>query len=196
MLASCFGRFERALASGIVVGIVLAACTTDYQKGVDDPNFGGPSALAGQEPPGPSISSSDTGDAGGSSPFCVKAGGTIVKSDTCAVSFAKDVLGAFGRSTPNCSQANCHGGSTPQNQPPIDTNDATSTWTRFTQFQLDDKFYVNPCSNDPKASGILCNLYSADTSGACGVHMPQSGQLAADDLAKVEAWLKCGAPNN
>src|SRR5687768_4914673 len=44
-----------ALASAVVAAFVAAvtvACTTDYQKGLDDPNFGGPNALAGQKQPG------------------------------------------------------------------------------------------------------------------------------------------------
>lgn len=198
MRVATFPRVSFAVGTCVMLSAWLAACVTDYQKGLDDPSYGGPNALAGKEPPGPTLATSGgESDAGSASPLCVKAGGQLVAdAGPCDVSFSKDVLGAFARATPTCTQSVCHGGPTPLNQPRIDTADGPSTWTRFTQFQLDDKFYVNPCSTDPKGSGMLCNLLSADDPGACGVHMPQSGQLAADDLAIVEKWLKCGAPNN
>lgn len=197
LLRVSFASFaSSAVGAFVMLTAWLAACVTDYQKGLDDPNYGGPNALAGKEPPGPTLATSES-DAASGSPLCVRAGGQLVAdAGACDVSFSKDVLGAFSRATPTCTQPVCHGGPTPLNQPRVDTADGPGTWARFTQFQLDDKFYVNPCATDPTASGMLCNLLSADDPGACGVHMPQSGQLAADDLAIVEKWLKCGAPNN
>src|SRR5690349_19372330 len=81
-------------ASGVV--LVTAACTTDYQKGLDDPNFGAPNALAGQKQPGASseVATTASGDGGGgggssgSSPIvCVSTGGTLLDGGPCAVSF-------------------------------------------------------------------------------------------------------------
>lgn len=184
------------LASGV---LAVAACTTDYQLGKEDPNFGGPNALAGQRPPG--ATADNVGDAGGSSalpgskPKCVTAGGALADGGVCAVTFSTDVLGAFG--TAGCSDPNCHGGTTPRNEPRIEPSEGPAMWQEFQAFTLSNgKPYINPCSTDDKESMMGCNLYAAGTAGACGVHMPTTGQLAPDVITKVETWLKCGAPNN
>lgn len=184
------------LASGV---LAVGACTTDYQLGKEDPNFGGPNALAGQRPPG--ATSDNLGDGGasstlpGSSPKCVTAGGTLADGGTCAVSFKTDVLGAFG--TADCANPNCHGGVTPRNEPRIEPSDAPAMWQEFQAFTISNgKPYINPCSTDDKLSMMGCNLYAAGAPGACGVHMPTTGQLAPDVITKIETWLKCGAPNN
>src|SRR5262245_7763966 len=85
---------------GLVSPAVLAsvACTTDYQKGLEDPKFGLPNALAGQKQPGPS-SETDDRPGTGAQPECVKAGGAIIDAGACTVSFKADVLGAFAAST-------------------------------------------------------------------------------------------------
>jgi hypothetical protein len=185
------------LASGV---LAVGACTTDYQQGKGDPSFGGPNALAGQRPPG--ATSDNLGDGGsaggalpGSKPKCVTAGGTLADSGTCTVSFATDVLGAFG--TAGCSDPNCHGGVTPRNEPRIEPSDGPAMWLEFQAFTISNgKAYIDPCSTDDKVSMMGCNLYAAGTAGACGVHMPTTGQIPADAITKIETWLKCGAPNN
>jgi hypothetical protein len=186
-----------SLASSVVA---VAACTTDYQLGKEDPNFGGPNALAGQRPPG--ATADNVGDAGGSSgtvpgssPKCVTAGGALADGGACAVSFKTDVLGAFG--TADCANPNCHGGVTPRNEPRIEPSDAPAMWQEFQAFTISDgKPYINPCSVDDKVSAMACNLYAAGQAGACGVHMPSTGQLPPDVITKIETWLKCGSPNN
>jgi hypothetical protein len=180
--------------------LAVAACTTDYQKGLEDPNFGAPNALAGQRQPGPSTDSKTTGDGGSSSGggadiACVKAGGAVLADGgPCAVSFKTDVLGALGSATPSCTQTTCHGGVNPANLPRIEPSDAPAMWNEFAAFKLTDgKPYINPCSADATQSGLACNV--AATAG-CGVHMPIGGQMPPDVVTKLETWLKCGSPNN
>jgi hypothetical protein len=185
------------LASG---ALAVTACTTDYQLGKEDPNYGGPNALAGQRPPGATVDNEDGGGSSattpiGSKPKCVAAGGTLADAGTCAVSFSKDVLAAFG--TAGCADANCHGGVTPRNEPRIEPSDGPAMWQELQAFTLSTgKPYLDPCSTDDKQSTMGCNLYASGTPGACGVHMPSTGQLPADVITKIETWLKCGSPNN
>ena len=111
--------------------MLVLACTTDYQKGLEDPNFGAPNALAGFRQPGPTSSTPDTpGAAGASIPECVKAGGALVDAGTCNVSFKTDVLGAFLNAA--CNQTSgCHGGASPASLPRIDPADAPGMYTEF-----------------------------------------------------------------
>ena len=190
------------VASLLCVALVVAAaaaCTTDYQAGKGDPNFGGPNALAGQRPPGATNDIETDGGGStmvlGSKPKCVVAGMMQVDGGTCAVSFQKDVLGAFGSA--GCSDPNCHGGATPRNEPRIEPSDGPAMWQEFQAFTISTgKAYINPCSIDPAGSAMGCNLLATGAAGACGVHMPSTGQLPADAITKVNTWLKCGAPNN
>lgn len=176
---------------------LLAACVTDYQKGLDDPNFGAPNALAGQTQPGPTSSNTDEGNGGGGSnvvPECVRAGGALVDAGPCDVSFKADILDAFGNAS--CATAgSCHGGTTPPNQPRIDPGDAPAMWGEFAKFKLSNgKPYINPCSTDPADSTIACNV---DPTAPCGTDvMPPGAGLSPELVAKIEAWVKCGAPNN
>ncbi|AKU94481.1 hypothetical protein AKJ09_01145 [Labilithrix luteola] len=184
------------LSAGLAGFASLGACTTDYQKGVDDPNYGDPNALAGLTQPG--TSENKAAEAGASSgPLCVANGGRLVDAGTCAVSFANEILPAFAAA--NCALVGgCHGGVTPANQPPIDTANAKATWDAFASLQINNGAsgtltYINPCSTDDKQSGMACNMYAT---GYCGVHMPSGGQLDQAVITKIETWLKCGSPNN
>lgn len=192
-----------ALASAVVasaVALVAVACTTDYQKGLDDPNFGDPNALAGQKQPGAttevaSVPSGEGGTAGGSTIVCVASGGALIDGGPCTVSFKNDVLPALGRST--CTQTSCHGGATPPTPPRIEPSDAPAMWQLFASFKMNtgNLPYINPCDKDKAKSGIACNLYAV---GACGVQMPLGGTPATPqaDIDKIEQWLACGSPNN
>lgn len=193
-----------ALASAVVasaVALVAVACTTDYQKGLDDPNFGDPNALAGQKQPGAtsevaSVPSGEGGAGGGGSTIaCVASGGTVIDGGPCAVSFKNDVLPALGRST--CTQTSCHGGATPPTPPRIEPSDAPAMWQLFASFKMNtgNLPYINPCDKDKAKSGIACNLYAV---GHCGVQMPLGGTPATPqaDIDKIEQWLACGSPNN
>lgn len=175
--------------------IAVAACTTDYQKGLEDPAFGAPNALAGQKQPGPTSEvTSDNGSSGGgaASPECVRAGGALVDGGECAVSF-KTILAAFRAA--NCQTAgSCHGGATPASEPKIDPDDPDGTWATFAGFKLSNgTVYINPCSTDPTQSTMRCNL---DVSASCGSVMPPSVGLPGNVLEDIDTWLGCGAPNN
>lgn len=194
-----FGSLIALSVTSIGAALAAGACTTDYQKGLEDPLFGAPNALAGQRQPGPSTEAPNVGGGGGAgSPVCVAAGGTLLAdAGACAVSFKTDVLGALAASAPACSLPTCHGGANPPNPPRIDTADGPGMWKEFAAFKLSDgKAYINPCSQDDKQSGLACNLYAAGQAGACGTHMPSGGQLTPDAITKIETWLKCGSPNN
>ena len=198
-----------AIAGVVLPGGVLAfACTTDYQRGADDPKFGAPNALAGQKQPGstadnarPGGGSTSGGEGGagssGTGPRCVQSGGAIVDGGPCTVSFTKDVLAAFGAVNATCGISGCHGGATPANLPPIDPGNASGNmYDEFQKFTASNgKPYINPCSTDPAQSAIACNVNKA---APCGALMPQGNAngLPADVVTKLETWLKCGSPNN
>lgn len=192
------------LATVLVIGAATPlACTTDYQQGKGDPSYGGPNALAGQRPPGTTADNADGGGASsgglvpGAKPKCVAAGGALADAGTCAVSFAKDVLGAYALAS--CATASCHGGATPLNQPRIATaaSDAPAMWQEFQAFTISTgQPYINPCSTDDTKSAMGCNLLADPAACKGGVHMPSGAQMPADAVAKINTWLKCGAPNN
>jgi hypothetical protein len=190
-------RAQSCVVAGAFGLIVVAACTTDYQKGLDDPNFGPPNALAGQTQPGPT-SDLVSGDGGGtgttSQPLCVRNGGSLIAdSGTCAVSF-KSILAAF--KTASCqTEGSCHGGASPPNSPRINPDDPNGMWAEFSAFKLSNgKMYVNPCSTDPTQSTIGCNV---NGSAPCGTRaMPTDLGLPANVIADIDTWLACGAPNN
>lgn len=194
-------RFRPSLIAAFCLSggvLAIAACTTDYQLGKGDPNYGAPNALAGQRPPGPTVDFEAEGGtdptAVGSKPKCVVAGGTQPDAGMCTVSFASDVLKIYG--TAGCSDVNCHGGATPRNEPRIEPSDGPAMWQEFQAFTLSNgKPYLDPCSTDPTQSTMTCNL-AAGPPTLCGTHMPQGGQIAPADITKIETWLKCGAPNN
>lgn len=188
------GAFRIALCLSLVGGALAVACTTDYQKGLEDPNFGGPNALADQTQPGPSSANAADGEGAGGAPDCVKAGGALVDGGACDVSFKDDILKAFGAAS--CQTAGCHGGTTPQNLPRIDPGDPASMWATFSSFKLSNgKSYVNPCSTELTESAIACSINNAQGAG-CGTVMPQGVGLPTEVIAKVETWVKCGSPNN
>lgn len=180
------------------VGLVfLAACTTDYQKGLGDPNFGDPNALVGKRPPGPTSDNTTVdggiGTASPDSPLCLKSGGALVDAGPCSISFKADILGDFRAAT--CQTVgSCHGGVSPTYPPRVDPDDGPKMWETFAAFKLTNgQPYINPCSTNPTDSAMLCNLNSK---ASCGEVMPLGNTYPAESLAKIETWLKCGAPNN
>jgi hypothetical protein len=189
-------RSRPLLAAGSIALAAVVACTTSYQKGADDPNYGAPNALAGQQQPGPSSQADDDDQTGSGStvtPECVKAGGALVDAGTCAVSFTSNILPAFKTAT--CQTVgSCHGGTSPITPPRIEPDDPAGTWNALATFKLSNgKLYINPCSVDPAESAIACNVNSA---APCGSLMPAGIGLPADVVTSIETWVKCGAPNN
>lgn len=194
-------RLALVVAAGTATSLAaLAACTTDYQLGVEDPDYGAPNALQNQRPPRPTLEGNDnsSGGGGGVTPACVTAGGTLVDGGPCDVSFSDDIMRIFG--TPQapslaCGVNDCHGGLTPPAQPAIDPGKPADTYDAFQRFSAGGKPYINPCSTNPEDSSMLCNLQPP--ASACGSPMPKGGgAFSAADLAAVDTWLKCGSPNN
>jgi hypothetical protein len=176
-------------ARAIVAAALLlsfAACTTDYQKGLADPSYGAPNALAGSKQPGPVTDAGPTGT-WTNAPVCWS---TLVDGGPCSVKFSTDILPALSA----CTSTACHGGATPANQPRIDPTDAPGMWSGFSAFKLSNgKPYINPCSTDPAQAAMSCNVNKA---APCGTVMPPGLGLAADVVTKMDTWLKCGSPNN
>jgi hypothetical protein len=167
--------------SGGAIGSVLlvAACMSDYQKGVDDPQYGGAVGLLRP-------------DAGGSTgtappPTCAT---PVDAGPTCAVTF-KQILESFRTAQCNTTAA-CHGGPA---EPRIDPDNPAATYATFAGFVVKNanKPYINPCSTDPTQSAMACNL---DPKAPCGVLMPQGGVFDDAKLKDIQTWLQCGSPNN
>jgi hypothetical protein len=186
--------------SAALAAAFASACTTDYQKGLDDVLYGPPNALSNTKTPGGSTDffTEDGGVAttpgSGPSVLCVKNGGALADGGACAVSFKTDVLAILG--TAGCaSSSDCHGGANPKYQPRIEPSDGPTTWATLAAFQLSDgKPYINPCSKDKAQAALACNL---SATGTCGTKMPLGGgQVSPADVTKIEAWLACGSPNN
>ena len=178
------------------VAVAAIACTTDYQQGLEDPNYGGPSALQGAKPPGNTLeATSDKAGGGANQPLCVKKGGAILATlPACAVTFKTDVMGALGAG--GCSATVCHGGAAPTNQPKIDPADIPGTYASMAAFPpRSGKPYINPCSIDPTAAVMEDNLDAKAPATDRGTVMPPGVGLAAA-VPKVLEWLKCGSPNN
>lgn len=198
-------RFGRALTVCLLGGIGLVgsivACTTDYQKGLDDPLYGPPNALEGKKSPGGTIDFLASGEGGSTAVpggtatkiACVANGGTQLDGGACTVSFKTEVLAILG--TNNCAaSSDCHGGAAPKYKPRIEPSDGPLTWAEFAAFQVGATPYINPCSTDKAQGSLLCNLQAT---GTCGTKMPYlAGQVSDADLKKIETWLACGSPNN
>jgi hypothetical protein len=105
-------------------------------------------------------------------------------------SFATDIYPYFvATGTWHCSDKTCHGGGSP---PPIDITAAPACLASLKKITVTGKPYLlSDGGKDPNASSFLCNLQ-----GTCGSPMPKvPGVITSSELCKVEAWLKCGAPD-
>jgi hypothetical protein len=155
----------------------------------DEPtHFGRPGGLSGKELPAPE---GDGGmmvqpDSGGGPP--------PVDAGNCSVSWSKDIFPNMAPTgTWQCGSSSCHGGITA----PKVAADAPTTYDNLAAYKMKASGlpYVLPGSTDPTKSGIECNL-----SGSCGTKMPITGggaqQATQAQIATIDAWVKCGAPNN
>ncbi|HSO39309.1 MAG TPA: hypothetical protein VLT33_42575 [Labilithrix sp.] len=105
-------------------------------------------------------------------------------------SFATDIYPYFGATgTWRCSDKTCHGGTS---APAIDPASAAACLASLKKITVKGTPYLlSDGGKDPNASSFLCNLQ-----GSCGSPMPKApGAITSAELCKVEAWLKCGAPN-
>ncbi len=191
----CAGFFVAASVIGV-------GCTTEYQRGVEDQNFGAPNALAGQTAPGKSSENqqSDGGGGGGGTPLCVQAGKELAYKQgdpPCPVSLKNEIIPVIFK---NCSTPSCHGGTSPPSKPRIDPNAANEMWDLWQKHTVKPtptdppKPYIDPCSKVPADSTIACNVNAA---AKCGTLMPVGATgLPTADIKKIEDWLACGAPDN
>jgi len=189
-----------ALGASCAAALVIAACTTDYQKGLDDPNYGGPNALVGEkQPPTSSELTATSGGEGGTSSSggagigCVTVDKQMLADGgTCTVSWSKDIVPALQMGT-SCSTVCCHGQAS---QPNFDLTNPSAAWTALANYKIaDGRYYVDPCSTDPTKGAFECN--TAKAAPQCGSqHMPVGAQLPDAVLTQIDTWSKCGSPNN
>lgn len=175
-------------AMAVMTATAALACTTDYQKGLDDPIYAGPNALANQQPPGASIDqttgSSSSGGAAG--PKC---GTPVATPAGCTITFKNEIVTALKGASCG-SGVSCHAtGGVP---PVINFDDLDGTYNNLTNYSAQGgKFYVNPCSIDPAQSKIVANL-DPDNPDRGTVMPPSVGLKAAVDTMKK--WAACGSP--
>ncbi len=178
----------------LACALAVASCSSD---GVV---YGPPGGLSGKVLPQPVLygsgTSSSPADAGAASDRAAAAGAPVDASP-CAVSWSTQI---FVKMTATgewkCGDSSCHGGF----QSPKVTTDPRATYATFAAFTMTPPApavpFVLPGSTTPSASGIECNLSST----ACGAQMPltQTGAhaLTSAEVATLDAWVKCGAPNN
>jgi hypothetical protein len=182
----------------VTVGVPLvAACGSEI-----DTHYGPPAGLRGSEFPSATATTTTTTtattttpepDAG--TPPPPTDGGVVTPVDggtTQTISFANDIFPMMQPTgTWKCSQAGCHQNAS---APSMDPNVASNTYNTLVAYKLltNNQQYIVPGVNDPTKSGFDCNL-----KGTCGTaQMPSGTPAAAADIAKVDAWLSQGAPNN
>lgn len=166
-------------ACAIAFGLVVAASCAEPEA----TTFGNPNALDRKNLPG---------DGGGAEPL-VCTGDAGGQFDGGCPSFQTDIYPYFtaaGRF--RCADGKCHGGTT---KPLIDAGTPGSCLAALRAIKVGNIAYVpsDAGTKDPNATTLLCNLQ-----GTCGRKMPDppGADPTTADLCKIEAWLKCGAPNN
>jgi len=163
--------------------------------------YGPPSVLGNYDLPAPaggSLGAQEGGAPVDPNALCNGAGPIFKSGDTCAIKWSTDLFPQMKNDGPlKCSNPTCHG--LPSTQAPtISDTDPSVAWgqlTKFTNANLSNKVYIDPCVKDENASAFTCNL------GGCGTQMPYPGVAATipapDDFkTKLKTWLQCGAPNN
>ena len=175
---------------------VFAAC-----GGETDTQYGPPGGLRGAKLPDPTGTTTGTTPPadGGKPPTDAGMGGDVVTMN-CAVSFKTQIYPSMQPAgTWKCSAGLCHGGTTP---PTISATDATAAYTSLKAYTISagmgPKPYFNPTSTDPSQSTFECNLKGACGAGQMPIPGGGGGAVAATaaELANVDTWVKCGAPNN
>ncbi len=150
-----------------------------------------------------SLSSANLGEAGVEPVQCGGGDAAIEASGGagCAVSFSKDIYPSMtANGAWKCAAAApCHGAQ--QNAPPPAINGTTpqTMYDSLKDFKIGGAGnpYINAGNTDPSKSSLECNVQ-----GQCGSLMPKldnppgAKALSHDEICKIDAWLKCGAPNN
>jgi hypothetical protein len=179
-MASMKGRYVIVAATTAIAlaGVrALVACSE-----ITPTTFGNPNTLDRKNLPG---------EGGVEQLVCSGLDGSAGQSfDGGCPSFATDIYPYFtAAGTWRCSDKACHGGTT---TPPIDGANAAACLASLKKITVKTVPYVlGDGGKDPNASSLLCNLQ-----GSCGSPMPKApgADPTTADLCKVEAWLRCGAP--
>ena len=137
----------------------------------------------------------------GASAATVTSGGSCVPNLGCEVSFRDDIFPVLSEAA-RCGSVGCHATAIAQFEFPSEAGDAREALLGY-NFQGSER-YVVPC--DPTLSRMLCNLNLGEdpaTAGICGSPMPKllddavaDAPLTEADLAAIETWISCGAPDN
>jgi hypothetical protein len=108
------------------------------------------------------------------------------------VSFSRDLFPKMtGNGVWKCASAGtCHGNGT--QAPVMDAATAATVIASLKDYPIGTVPYITQ-GGDPAQSAMFCNL-----SCGCGKSMPldPGAALTDNELCQVQAWLKCGAPNN
>lgn len=168
-----------AVVSGLALAGLgaLAACSE-----ITPTTFGNPNTLDRKNLPG---------EGGVEALVCTGSEGGAAGGDGGCPSFATDIYPYFNAAgTWRCADQACHGGTT---DPPVAGANAAACLASLKQISVKNVPYVlSDGGTDPNASSLLCNLQ-----GTCGSKMPKPPGVdpTQADLCKIEAWLKCGAPD-
>jgi hypothetical protein len=175
---------RRAVVIGVATAVallgvrVIVACSE-----ITPTTFGNPNTLNRSTIPG---------EGGVEELVCGADGGADASAyDGGCPSFAVDIYPAMAANGAwHCSDKACHGGAS---APAIDGTNAGACLASLKKITVTANPYLSSDGGkNPNASSIMCNLQ-----GACGSKMPKPPgvDLSTADLCKVQAWLKCGAPN-
>jgi hypothetical protein len=157
--------------------------------------YGDPSGLRSANLPGEGgteavICGGDGGAEGGG-------GGGGGGGGACAVSFKTDIYpNMIAAGAWKCaSTGKCHGGG---QAPPIDGTSPQTVYDSLKVYSIkvgnNTVPYINADGGkDPSAHSFECNV-----TGQCGSGMPiaPGTPLTTDQVCRIDAWLRCGAPNN
>ncbi len=175
-------RAHVLLALSVFLGIACSSERTQYAST--------PDSLKGH--PYPKLpSEGPSGDGGGPVGACP--GGNPTPPPECASVKFENVL--TGILIPNCGGDGCHVKPSGSTLPILDPTDATASWQNLAKQITATKKYLDPCSLDPNASSIICNINFQGTAGSCGALMPYLRNPLPDTAkATIEQYVKCGAP--
>lgn len=185
-MASRFVFFSVATVASLAVAVAVG-CNIDPNT-----HYGDHAGLSKDNLPAPP--SSDGGGLDGA--LCNGKG--PIDGGPCSVSWKNDIWPMMSSSGVwKCGDSKCHGAQA--NQPGNLNNEDNAYAALVGWTGTGGKPYINPCSTDPAQSAYVCNL---DTTTACGTRMPYSdnvlgsGPALPADSAKLQTWVKCGAPKN
>ena len=158
--------------------------------------YGDPSGLRSQNLPGEGgteaviCGDGGSGDGGG--------GGGGGGGGACAISFKTDIYPNMIATGPwKCaSTGTCHGGTSSPKIDPTSPQTVIDSLKGYMNIKVNGVAvpYINTDGGkDPNGSAFECNV-----TGQCGNGMPLAPgtSLTPDQVCRIDAWLRCGAPNN